>query len=100
MKQMITIEQLQELNDEQRQRLGGWLHINIPQKPGEHAALVDGDALPLLSIGHMIELLNDGNKRVAIEVSGGEWEVVAHSKHAAINHELCDALWDVIKEVL
>ncbi|MNW43601.1 hypothetical protein D3C74_208060 [compost metagenome] len=82
MKQRITAEQLNELTEEQKERLCE-ANKTIP-----------------LTIGEMIELLNDENKRVSIEYSNGEWEVVAHSKHASINPELCDALWGVTKKIL
>ncbi|MNP62336.1 hypothetical protein D3C76_1576030 [compost metagenome] len=84
MKQRITAEQMNELTNEQKQRL----------------CEANKTKTDPLTIGEMIELLNDGDKRVSIVYSNGEWEAVAHSKHASINPELCDALWNIIKKVL
>lgn len=125
MKQRITIEQLEELNDQQKKQLRDWWMGSSPRLSDLYVVLVKyddvtryegpyvnsghrdfledfhtGEALPLLSIGQIIDLLNDGNKRVSICTHDGQWEVVAHSKYAAIEPELCDALWDVAKRLL
>jgi len=117
MKQRITIEQLKELTEEQKDRLrelwsprlgDAYYHeysdeaINTYYEGSKDLEdlIKRYDPLPLLSIGQMVDLLHDENKRVSIVASGREWEVIAHSEHAAINLELCDALWDIVKRVL
>ncbi|WP_055108965.1 hypothetical protein [Paenibacillus ihumii] len=109
MKQRITVEQLKELTGAQQERLrvwydpvdGDWFYRSPTGTTGVYGMFEPEKIdLPLLSIGQMIELLNDGNRRISIEVRNREWQVVAHVEHAAINHELCDALWDITKKVL
>ncbi|MFB0847322.1 hypothetical protein [Paenibacillus oleatilyticus] len=106
MKQRITIEQLNELTDEQKERLQEWWSLS--RQPGDihinSAGYVDiinkyGDkpldnTIPLLSIGQMIELTSE---TTMIKFNGG-WGI---GEDAIKYHdELCDALWEAVKEVL
>jgi hypothetical protein len=119
MKQMITFEQLQELTEEQKQKLreqwkpesGDMFTDNMKfeyvsygiNKYGE--IIIDGeecdtynkdDCLPLLSIGQMIELLvNTGIKHHDCGwISAWNVDIDFEGK------ELCDALWQAVKAVL
>jgi len=85
MKQHITIEQLNELSDEQWVRLKKW-----------------NKDMSLLSIGQMIEFLDEeddyfktwyrqGKSKISKECRTFEW---------LYDTELCNALWEAVKEVL
>lgn len=116
MRQRITVEQLNELIDEQKQKLREWWDKVEPQKYdvfygfgevgvidcvcegqkdapavimvcGYAASCTTGTLLPLLSIGQMIEII--GMDRIPYEI----WE-------SCTNEELCDALFDAVKAVL
>lgn len=109
MKQHITVEQLKELTEEQKQRLKDWW------KPGagdfyvvwdDHVALTTKESkeyinkencTPLLSIGQMIELLHkkDAVNHHFIQAYHNMWRVNTHE-----NIELCDALWEAVKALL
>ncbi|MNJ36932.1 hypothetical protein D3C77_317370 [compost metagenome] len=130
MKKHIDLSQLFELREKQQNQLRDWwvpqigdlythneanhyytieerdgyiyyhaLGLNVPDGMEYHKH-IKSNCLPLLTICQMIELLNAENKRVSILSSGGEWEVFAQPEHAAIEAELCDALWKVVKQVL
>jgi hypothetical protein len=111
MKQRISIEQLQELTEEQQHRLREWWKPEfgdmLVMPPHTTIEVIDEElfkilqrvkldynpALPLLSIGQLIELLNgldlDGETEQSIN-DGIMW----------INDNLCDALWSAVKKVL
>lgn len=60
-------------------------------------------ALPMLSIGQMIELIRSKRNRLTIATYYDEWEVTASSGDpisTSIDKELCDALWQVVKKIL
>jgi hypothetical protein len=129
MKQNITTDQLAQLSDKQRYNLVSWCFKNdyftrIPV-PGEAARFTDlkkGISLvidePLLSIGQMIEFLEERGSDTLIDdmlindrVGGGctievtdpqgnkEWDsgfVIDWDRRV----ELCDALWEAVKEAL
>ncbi len=112
MKQHITIEQLKELSKKQKKRLQNWW---VPVE-GDHFITQDlrsdivGDiyiyslrddwnesiepnnkSYPLLSIGQMIEFIGD------------DWTRSLENCKGYVNttpDELCDALWDMIKQLL
>lgn len=122
MKQRITAEDLQQLTDEQKQRLRIWWKphaFDIFYDSGEKKRRVlldaemrggsmvlfygdrrvdyviyhiDGDLnrnlLPLLNIGQMIELLHDRGGMKPFDL----YDYVAD--------DICDALWEAVKEVL
>ncbi|WP_145047878.1 hypothetical protein [Paenibacillus xylanexedens] len=135
MEQLITIEQLEELSPEQKDRLRAWWYAINPGRfdlyvvlykyddglkyegpfmnTGERDFIEDfytGEALPLLSIGQMIQLIAD----YAISL-GAQWEI-KHNwyKHTVIlrsvrneeilvkvsDAELCNALWHAVKQIL
>lgn len=127
MKRHITVEQFNELSDEQKQKLRSWW------RPKEYDLYTDDDGnydawevdydgsycfdevkkqrlsydeeatdmYPLLSIGQMIEFLEGKFDR--IENDGITWEVQMKKNNAwyGINREeFCDALWEAVKETL
>ena len=90
MKQRITVDQLQELTEEQKQRLRGWW------KPEEGDLVYNKffnefkqEELPLLDIGQMIELLL--NRAV---------DPIEEPYELFINENLCNELWSAVKQVL
>ena len=117
MKQRITVEQLQELTEEQQQRLREWwkrefgdVFYITDYKNNKEAQLQVLDRswqlivkeyrkefLPLLSIGQMIEL---------IENNGVSWQnglFLVDSNliiFKSYGGELVDALWQAVKEIL
>lgn len=113
MKQRITVDQLNELSEEQKVRLRElwepkqgdlftdhrkredvWLDI--------YPAIKDDGDLPLLNIGQCIELIRDQGPVIRIDgaVIGG-WEVFdCISKIGRRAEELIDALWETVKEAL
>jgi len=121
MKQVITAEQLQELSEEQKERLREWWFKHI--KVGD-VFIVDGKVLkdgdvtigpnPLLSVGQCIELLQEKCPNgIAFHNDWGEiWTVLAQdtqnddppdsfiSRVIAEDHDLIDALWEAVKAVL
>jgi hypothetical protein len=123
MKQRITIEQLNELTDEQKKRLREWWkpqegdfiisdkdsRIRIIGKPNNNSAtqffpralngyecdiIILKTCLPLLSIGQMIELTESTN---IIKYNGG-WAL--DDDAVEFHDELCDALWEAVKQIL
>lgn len=102
MKQNITTEQIAELTEKEKQKLSDWIFNRI--QPSVEPFV------PLLSIGQMIEFLDNslpevkGGDNPNIFISEGrEWSVVfdlsrARKEYTAV--ELCDALWEAVKEVL
>lgn len=130
MKQHITSEQLNELSSEQKEKLtkwwkpeyGDWIkHIEEGCCDEEHLYHEDNDEgggvgnnynhriddpkleyLPLLSIGQMIEFLDDqyknGNKfSLSIERSVNGWFLYESGDDCL---ELCDALWSACKSII
>ena len=83
MKQHITIEQLNELNDKQKKELEDWTF--------EHIIMTQKKFIPLLSIGQMIEFLGIDYYHAIAEYGGIDW--VEPDK-------MCDELWEAVKEVL
>jgi hypothetical protein len=130
MKQRITIEQLKDLTEEQKQKLREWWK----PEPGDKAVIAEGtlnagkevlicsydeeydiagweceggwgsygkDNLePLLSIGQMIELLNYYDCDIEIQSAGATWYVMVGGHINTDNDKLTDALWQAVKEVL
>lgn len=138
MKQRITIEQLNELSEEQKERLREWWWGANPRLSDIYAVKVKydditryegpyvlsghrdfhedyhtGEALPMISIGQMIEYLRtksrsvieEGNdKFLDVRVYGDRSTVDFHGKSytdwTESDGELCDYLWLVVKEIL
>lgn len=92
-KQHITVEQLKELNKDQRKvitRLLGWETFS--------------DFSSLVTIGKMIEILGHRDEYPTITEVGLEnieWAVkLKYHTASCYNENLCDALWNTVKEVL
>lgn len=120
MKQHITIEQLNELTDKGRERLREWWkpktlgelfydpeHGYVAWNPSTpmKMRIAEVEPLPILSIGQMIEFL--GQKTIEIDAYEQRWDSWAvgvwERDGMSIRHEsseLCDALWEAVKEVL
>lgn len=102
MKQHITVEQLKRLSSEGHIKLDNWwkpqlgdLYIvwdfpDSPQVFTEERFYVTGSVSPLLSIGIMIEFLEE-----QMSLSLGEWLDMPKRRG-----KVCDALWEAVKEVL
>ena len=134
MKQQITVDQLQEFTQEQKERLREWwkpedgdafiadykyavpwdkikrrMHImaNVYSVKRNGDIEADGDeyaghevikkqyCLPLLSIGQLIELI-DEKSNIGIALSAIETLYVNGKDFT----EICDALWEAVKAVL
>ena len=91
MKQNITPDQLNELSDNAARKLHKW--ANNVESIG-----LGGNML--LSIGQMIEFLDENNDIWGIkQKENGAWKLEA-PLFDFNNKELCDALWSGVKEVL
>lgn len=95
MKQNITIEQLNELSEKQRRNLDKYMSLKSESLYIVESLKKEGETTytyrePLLSIGQMIEFLGLNTLHgLMCEEQGGP-----------IEGELCDALWNAVKEVL
>jgi len=115
MKQHITIEQLNELDRKQRRKLELWCfthgyftRYNVPGEPTRFSDTKTFTSYVIdpmeLSIGQMIEFL-DEQERCDWVLDGRSGYIELHWKdhsHTIIqwDKELCDALWEAVKEVL
>lgn len=93
MKQHITVEQLNDLSEKQLRNYLKWIDEKYYRSSGVWNE-------NLISIGQMIEFLYQ-NETVVIESEDREsphmgW--IVNKKYRAV--ELCDALWQFVKEVL
>lgn len=104
MKQHITIEQLRELNLESRNRLlinaDAWNEYKL-----EHGAFSEHEMCSQISIGKMIEILEQHGEYPNIYISNNPgvktWEVQSVPYTDAFEkEELCDALFEAIKTIL
>jgi hypothetical protein len=127
MKQHITIDQLNELSDKGKERLREWWRpvagdcvyeisfdmVDFTTEDCEgmwpQLSIILSDKqrhLPLLSIGQMIEfLVGTYGKRVDMDqvkdCSRDTSEWIVEAKHMSYHaEELCDALWESVKEIL
>ena len=116
MKQFITIKQLNELSEEGRKALKIWyfpkkqlgdlILYDYPIDPSVKGKImpfgisaIQGDPTPLLSIGQMIEFLD--MRIIYLENEAGWWGIkMIKDKEIEPVPELCDALWEAVKEVL
>jgi hypothetical protein len=114
MKQRITIEQLQELTEEQQQRLREWwkpqlydvfieiliddeiIEGSIERKTYEPSK----EALPLLDIGQMIELLHSKPSAYELIDICDCMDAYGGIIISEPINNLCDALWQAVKQVL
>jgi|SRR3972149_466892 len=121
MKQRIDKEQVLSLTDEQKVKLrelwepkeGDFFYFPIYGECyyGEYmggysneAFVPNADSLPLLSIGQMIEILHRKNLQITLE-QGRDYAVsfflgFIPKEYRFQDKELCDALWEALKEVL
>lgn len=97
MKQHITVEQLKELPLKSKQKLQTWWDINYKEETIILYEMQDGFD-PILSIGQMIEFLDEHNEYE------DWWEDLFYPSGKDVlpkyDGELCDALWEAVKEVL
>jgi hypothetical protein len=111
MKQHITVDQLNELSEKGKERLFVWekqkdiIYSSVPSVPNEFR-------LKPLNIGQMIEFLIEnlgkGIGLYGIPADGpilksGGWRIAnpqAGIILADVTVELCDALWEAVKEIL
>lgn len=123
MKQHITVEQLNELSEKSRKNLikrfkfrkGDWIcwsHLKGFTGPEllniEPAVNFENiyECYPLLSIGQMIEFLDDNDAYAFGKYLTGtncrSWQVKKVKVKQAISQRanLCDALWQAVKEIL
>lgn len=124
MKQHITVEQLNELSGSAKEKLKMWWEPEAGDKvldlsfkhtsflenshEGYWNDIADPDfssdgLLPLLSLGQMIEFLNEKQEyQFHIFRRTFDWKVIVSDLHYGkeIGGELCDHLWEAVKEVL
>lgn len=105
MKQFITIEQLEELNEKQKNNLSVWYHDHSSHVDQEVETDIPRHNLPLLSIGQMIEFLDEVEGNSYIDVSYGidaEWRNIGPITlwDSDKKENLCDSLWKAVKEAL
>lgn len=101
MKQYITIKQLNELTEKGKNKLLSYLF------PGDYWGNIKerlSDIPKILSIGRMIEFLKK-HGWFHIETQHDPvfyWDVVIDHKGygGAMHEDLCDALWETIKQIL
>lgn len=126
MKQRITVQQLSKLSDEQKEQLRDWWNpetydIAISHTGEDHCLDVNGNELylvsdnegtippldkihflPLLSIGQMIQFIQE-NKPQLKGISKnrfGKWFVNIDTAQLGYKDELCDALWEATTQIL
>ena len=125
MKQHITVEQLNELSEKSKEKLWDWCleigRIGTEYKkehkdcPSPHTGDCVTYVLPLLSIGQMIEFLdehtnlritkyiitpNEIDKQDLWEIETRVSPVFKYNDLYTRSEKLCDALWEAVKEVL
>jgi hypothetical protein len=119
MKQHITVAQFNELTKKGRDKLWNWWKPRngdmfldfeigygclISEKP---ETFKKKQRFPLLTIGQMIEFLDEQDKILCIdygssyvsEMGQTNWRVIFDESQYE-DDELCDALWEAVKEVL
>jgi hypothetical protein len=112
MKQRISVEDLNQLSEEQKQRLRElWkprnhdvyvygYHDTVNQITDATKFLGKNNALPVLGIGQMIELLYSiPNAHTLVDVCDSFDAYGGIIINEPVNN-LCDALWSAVKEVL
>lgn len=110
MKQHITIEQLNELSEKGKERLREWWNKTQTTKDGEKWENGISNIV-CLSIGQMLEFLDESGHTfysINTQENNGKREFFMISykkssiKQALNGHrtELCDALWEAVKEIL
>lgn len=113
MKQRITVDQLNELTDQQKEKLREWwkpkkydLYIDFTNRTvakETYVCMVHHEKwpneVPLLSIGQMIEILR---QKHAHQLTVIFWNMAycQEDEEWSSTDELCDCLWEVVKAVL
>jgi hypothetical protein len=130
LKQRITVEQLNELSEEQKNRLREWWkpkianefvhYVDVPGHIGADEHVIDEfdkllnggrdqdkDILPLLSIGQMIEFLESKKPTLHIDkhlkqgmMKKDRYDVFQQGAGTSRGATLCDALWDAVKKAI
>ena len=113
MKQHITEKQLNELSKKGKKILKDWYwkKLSVVEQLVENSSYLEGIEYdkPLLSIGQMIEFLQEKQKTGFYEIAFTYQRSIQklrfiHYKFKEFdktyNQELCDALWKAVKEVL
>lgn len=106
MKQTITEEQLNELTDKQAQAIDDWygddeIDGTVDYGRYKYKRLRGSVKLPLLSIGQMIEYLEDQEffESNCIQVSTNPIQTEKYIEWS-FEESLCDKLWQAVKESL
>ena len=103
MKQHITVKQLNELSEKGKSRLlkfvrkTDWEDYYCECGPSNHERWRN-TYLPLLSIGQMVEFLDENKKRTRVWAIYSAWRI--GKKGGGDVECICDALWEAVKEVL
>lgn len=136
MKQHISNKQLNELSKKGKEKLVEWylnriefdddiVHLWLPEEKMEHHGYWDeerefekagylgkirsygGEMLPLLSLGQMIEFLDERERYSFAKQNMSShflyyWTVrkTTEKQHISRRKELCDALWQAVKLIL
>lgn len=131
MKQRITVEDLSELTDGQKERLREWWwgsnpglfdvyalrfkYDDVTRYEGSyslnghrdfHEDYHTGEALPMLSIGQMIQLLHENKWFYELsfteqdDMFPARWHYYTTSVGSYKDGEPCDLLWEGVKQVL
>jgi truncated hemoglobin YjbI len=91
MKQRITEGQLSKLTDEQKERLIEW-----------YQSIEDYTRTPLLSIGQMIQFIQEKKPQLKgiSKNRFDKWFVNLDTGMLGYKDELCDALWEAVRQIL
>ena len=112
MKKTITIEQLEELSEKGKERLREWIESKL-SPPISGSAYIGPLSSPyqtsyFMTIGQMIEFLEDNTEDGGYIDDYFDHNIIdgktGYSSNVAIGwhtkKELCDALWEAVKEIL
>lgn len=117
MRQHISIEQLNELSEKGKKRLVKWWKpkqgdlvlfmqgaliatiypIDWTNEELKNKKPIENQEFPLLSIGQMIEFLDE---HTDLESEDSHFPMKEISWRTDIYPELCDSLWEAVKEIL
>lgn len=106
MKQHVTKEQFNECSDAVKQRWNeyavqrGFIRL-VKKNDPEMFATITYAEMDLPTIGQMIEFLNENVKHFSIMKNQDESEwLIGYVNYLYRNKDLCDSLWEAVKEVL
>jgi hypothetical protein len=104
MKQNITIDQVKELSPSGLQKYREWVYkLKLTKEEYEDIQKHDTGHDPLLSIGQMIQFLDEKQDyQFHIFRRTLDWKVIVNDMQygKVLGEELCDSLWEAVKEVL